>query len=64
MAVPDSLIRVANALGDSSKNIDLHEMEVMETLSAGRNLPAGTYAYRLSAFIDRISASPHGGAQL
>jgi predicted transcriptional regulator len=39
MAVPDSLIRVANALGDSAKNIDLHDMKVMETLS----LPVETY---------------------
>jgi CBS domain-containing protein len=39
MAVPDNLLRVANALGDRTENIDLPEMKVCETLA----LPVETY---------------------
>jgi predicted transcriptional regulator len=50
IAVPDSLIRVANGLGDATENIDLHEMKVIETLS----LPVETYLLE-----HMPSVSPH-----
>lgn len=39
MAVPDHLLRIADALGDKTDNLDMSEMKVLETM----DLPVETY---------------------
>ncbi len=52
MAVPDHLLRVADALGDQTDRLDLPEMKVMETMA----LPVETYVlYNITSVTPRSS---------